>query len=48
MCYVMSMWNCKYSHVAPGFHLTKINCRQMSIQGVIILVADKFTSLGIC
>lgn len=36
------------SHVASCFQLTKINCMQISIKGVIILIADKFTSLSIC
>lgn len=48
LCHLMSMWGCKYSHGVSCFHLTKICYMQMSIRGVIILVADEFTRLGIC
>lgn len=48
MDYLLCMWSCKYSYVVSSFYLTINYCIEMSIKGVIILVADKFTSLSIC
>lgn len=42
---LMPASDCKYGHAVSSFHLTKMHCMEISIKGVIILVATKFTSL---